>query len=178
MILETERLRLRPFEESDWADYLAYFDDPELWRMLGYRPFTRVEDFRGDFRWRMESPYVSALVLKDSGRLIGHVCAAPLDPPMAEREELRGKNGRSLSFSLHRDFRRQGLMGEALCALLDELFADGRLDFVHGGYFSFNAASSALHRKLGFRPLFRHAAERGGETLEVVETVLFRGDRR
>ena len=178
MNLETKRLLLRPYEAGDWVDYVAYFNDPEMWRMMGYRPFEREEDFRGDFQWRLENPGVTALVLKDEGRLIGHICAGELYPPLLEREELRGKKGVSLSFSLHRAYRRQGLMREALAAILDELFRSGGLDFVSSGYFSFNAASAALHQSLGFRPLFSHHIERNGETIEVIETILSPDDRR
>ncbi len=174
MLIETKRLLLRPYEAGDWADYLDDFNDPEMWRMLGYRPFTCEEDFRGDFQWRLENPGVSALVLKETGHVVGHVCVGELNPPLCEREELRGKRGVSLSFSLHRDWRRQGLMTEALAAVLDELFRSDGIDFVNSGYFSFNEASAALHRKLGFRTLFSHVIERNGETIEVVETVRFR----
>ena len=110
MTLETKRLLLRPYEAGDWVDYVAYFNDPEMWRMMGYRPFEREEDFRGDFQWRLENPGVTALVLKESGHVVGHICAGELYPPLLEREELRGKKGVSLSFSLHRALRRQGLM--------------------------------------------------------------------
>ena len=117
---------------------------------------------------------MTALVLKESGHVVGHICAGELNPPLLEREELRGKRGVSLSFSLHRALRRQGLMREALEALLEELFRSGGIDFVNSGYFSFNEASAALHRSLGFRTLFSHVIERNGETIEVVETVRFR----
>ncbi|MBQ5976560.1 MAG: GNAT family N-acetyltransferase [Oscillospiraceae bacterium] len=174
MTLETKRLLLRPYEAGDWVDYVAYFNDPEMWRMMGYRPFEREEDFRGDFQWRLENPGVTALVLKESGHVVGHICAGELNPPLLEREELREKQGVSLSFSLHRALRRQGLMREALEAMLDELFCSRRVDFVNSGYFSFNEASAGLHRSLGFRPLFSHAIERNGETIEVIETILER----
>ena len=174
MNLETKRLLLRPYEAGDYEDYRDDFNDPEMWRMLGYRPFTCEEDFRGDFEWRLTNPGVTALVLKDSGRVVGHICVGELNPPLLEREELRGKRGVSLSFSLHRNWRRQGLMREALEAVLDELFRSGGRDFVNSGYFSFNEASAALHRSLGFRPAFSHHIERNGEMIEVVETVLFR----
>ena len=176
MILNTERLLLRPFEEDDYEDYRANFNDPELWRMLGYRPFTCEEDFRGDFQWRLEHPNVLALVLKETGRVVGHVCIGGPDPWLLEREELQGKQVRSLSFSLHRDLRRQGLMSEALEALRDELFRTG-VDAVVSGYFTFNEPSAALHKKLGFRPLLRRRIERGGEAIEVVETLLRPEDR-
>ena len=120
---------------------------------------------------------MTALVLKETGRVVGDICVAAPDPAVAEREELRGKRGATMSFSLYRALRRKGLMSEALTAVLDELFRDDKLDFVHSGYFSFNDASAALQRKLGFRELFRQHIERGGETVETVENVLFRENR-
>jgi len=177
MVKETERLLLRPFETGDWEAYIDYFSDPEMWRMLGYRPFSVEEDFRGDFGWRLDNPHVTALVLKETGRVVGHLCAGELNPPLLDREELRGLRGTSLSFSLHRALRRRGLMSEALEALLDELFRDEWLAFVNSGYFSFNEASAALHHRLGFHTLFCHEIERHGETIKVIETILRREDR-
>lgn len=171
MILNTERLLLRPFEPGDYADYKACFSDPELWRMLGYRPFACEEDFRGDFQWRLGDPRVLALVLRKTGRVAGHLFVGGLDPWLLEREELRGKQVCTLSFALHRGLRRQGLMSEALEALTGELFRTGT-EAVVSGYFSFNAPSAALHRKFGFRPLLSHFEERGGERVEVIETIL------
>ncbi len=174
MTLETERLLLRPWEEGDWEAYLDYFDDPELWRMMGYRPFSSEEDFRGEFGWRVGNPCVTALVLKETGLAVGHVCAGAVEAGHLARPELRGQRGCSLSFSLHRARRRQGLMYEALEAVIRELFRSGELDYIGSGYFSFNEASAALHRKLGFRELFRQTIARNGETVETVEMVLYK----
>ena len=169
MILETARLRLRPFEAKDWADYLAYFNDAELLRDLGYRPFVSEEDFRGDFQWRLDNPRVLALVCKASGRVVGHVCVSEPDDWFLERPELQGKRAKGLSFALHRGQRRQGLMREALTAVLDALFDSG-IDAVCSGYFTFNAASAALHRSLGFQELLRRTDDRRGESAETLLT--------
>ncbi len=174
MTLETERLLLRPWEEGDREAYRDYFDDPELWRMLGYRPFTSEEDFRGDFGWRLGNPRATALILKETGRAVGGICVGAVEPGHLARPELRGLRGCSLSFSLHRACRRQGLMYEALQAVIRDLFRSGEIDYIGSGYFSFNEASAALHRKLGFRELFRQTIERHGETIETVETVLYK----
>jgi RimJ/RimL family protein N-acetyltransferase len=44
-VLETERLRLRPFRLSDFDDYAAMCGDPEVARYLGTR-FSREQSWR------------------------------------------------------------------------------------------------------------------------------------
>ena len=43
IVLRTERLTLRPFQDSDVEDALSYRDDPEFARFLPHipQPFTR-----------------------------------------------------------------------------------------------------------------------------------------
>ena len=40
MNLETERLIIRNFRESDVADFVEYRSDPEVCKFQGYEPFT------------------------------------------------------------------------------------------------------------------------------------------
>ena len=40
MNLETERLIIRNFRESDFADFVEYRSDPEVCKFQGYEPFT------------------------------------------------------------------------------------------------------------------------------------------
>lgn len=179
MELLTERLRIRPFAPEDWDAFLDYFSDPELWRMMGYRLDMSEEDLRGDFAWRLENPEkVLAVALRENGRVVGHIVVGEPNPPVLEHPRWGDRRGKSLSFALHRDLRRQGLMKEALRAVIDRLFADDpALEYVNGGWFSFNAASAALHRSLGFVPDFTHRIERNGEEITVVEGFVTRNGK-
>ena len=176
MEFDTPRLHIRPFCEADREAYLSYFDDPELRRMMGYRVDMGAEDLRGDFAWRLENPEkVFALALRGDGRAVGHVVVGDANPPVREHPLWGARRGKSLSFALHRDLRRQGLMKEALAAVIDRLFVDDpKLEYVNGGWFSFNPGSAALHRSLGFVPDFTHRITRNGEDITVVEGFLTR----
>ncbi len=176
MEFDTPRLHIRSFCEADREAYLSYFDDPELRRMMGYAIEMDEAALRDDFAWRLQNPEtVLALALKDSGCVIGHLCVSEASPPVQADPVWGRRNGKSLSFALHRDYRRQGLMKEALKAVIDRLFADNAaLEFVNGGWFSFNAASAALHRSLSFTPEFTHLLERNGERIEAVDGFLTR----
>lgn len=176
MELLTERLRIRPFAPEDWDAFLDYFSDADIWRMMGYRLDMGEEELRGDFAWRLENPEkVLALALRENGRVVGHIVVGEPNPPVLEHPRWGDRRGKSLSFALHRDLRRQGLMKEALAAVLDRLFdGDPALEYVNGGWFSFNPGSAALHRSLGFVPDFTHRITRNGEDITVVEGFLTR----
>ncbi len=178
MELDTARLHLRPFCEADRAAWLDYFDDRELRRMMGYAIEMDEAALREDFAFRLQNPEGAlALCLRDGGRVIGHICVSEASPPVQADPVWGRRRGKSLSFALHRDFRRQGLMKEALRALIDRLFLDDpALEFVNGGWFSFNAASAALHKSLGFTPEFTHLLERNGERIEAIDGFLSRAD--
>ena len=128
MFLETSRLILRKFREEDFADYAVWRGDEEINRLMG-----NSLDVRQTFDWlkdHEERSYV--LVLKETGRVIGDltVCTVPAD--LAALEPLAGKRGVSLSFSISRDFRRRGLMTEALEAVIRRLFEEEGFDYIRG----------------------------------------------
>ena len=173
MFLETSRLILRKFREEDFADYAVWRGDEEINRLMG-----NSLDVRQTFDWlkdHEERSYV--LVLKETGRVIGDltVCTVPAD--LAALEPLAGKRGVSLSFSISRDFRRRGLMTEALEAVIRRLFEEEGFDYIQCGYLDGNDVSAALQAKLGFTHLItqRFSTEHteSGEAVSH-ENVLFR----
>ncbi len=74
-ILETERLRLRQFRESDLDEYAAICADPEVMRYLGGKPFSRIDSWRHMAamlgHWQLRGYGMWALEEKASGRLLG-----------------------------------------------------------------------------------------------------------
>ena len=78
MRLETKRLLLREFRESDWPAVLAYQNDPRYLRYYHWTART-AEDVQAfvqmfvDFQEeRPRNNYQLAVVLKESGQLIGN----------------------------------------------------------------------------------------------------------
>lgn len=177
MFLETERLVLRRFREEDFGDFFEYAADREMSRMMGRDDLTDRDAARTNFDWlkdREERSY--ALVLKENGKVIGNlnVGRVPDFPDEMDSEVLREKRGVSLSFSLSRHYQRRGLMYEALKAVIDELFQTEGVDYIHCGYFDFNAPSAALQKKLGFVRLATGTIHQNGEEIRTVENVLWR----
>lgn len=178
MFLETERLLLRQFQETDFADFCEFAMDSERNRMMANDDISNLEEARGLFNWlayKEERAY--ALVLKESGRVVGDFTVYNKPPDeIKTRPELVGKVGRALSFSLSRPYRRRGLILEAVSAVIDYLFQTEGVDYINSGYLNFNIPSKELHKKLGFTYLTtqRFRREEGGEEFVGIENILWR----
>lgn len=145
--LETERLRLRRIQAGDlaaWAciwqcdavrRYLLEFetapDDSQVWSIMEWA--ERIFKQKSGIRW--------AITQKRQHRMIGS-CGFHLYDAQNRRLEI--------GYELHKDYWRQGLMSEALAAVLRFCFDCLRAHRVEADVSEGNIASAALLRKLGF----------------------------
>lgn len=166
--IDTERLILRPHTPADFEDYFGYIMDGELQRLLG---LNGVED-RGSaletFQWLLDNLEFLAMVSRETGRAIGHICVHPPEEHVARAPEFQGKKGASLTFAIARAEQRKGLMLEALTALIGQRFRAGAVDYLECEYEPSNGASQRLQEKLGFQ---RWGSERLGDK-ELVINIL------
>jgi RimJ/RimL family protein N-acetyltransferase len=147
--IETERLMLRPFRESDLDDLHAMRSQPEVMRYLYGDVCTREEAERM-LAERMSRTTVAGegdrLVLaverRADGRMIGE-----LSLWLRSDEHRQGEIG----FVFHPDAQGQGYAREAASALLDVAFGELGLHRVFGRTDTRNEASAALMRRLGMR---------------------------
>lgn len=153
MCIETERLTIRPHTPADFEDYFGYIMDGELQRMLGLNGVEDRESALETFQWLLDTDHGEflAVVSRETGRVIGHICVQPPVEQVARAPEHQGKKGASLSFAIAKWERRKGLMAEALSALIGQMFRDGTVDYLDCEYPLFNTASRGLQEKLGFR---------------------------
>lgn len=175
MFLETNRLVLRKFQEEDFADFCEFAMDKDMCRMMGRDEMPDTAAARLNFDWlkdKEERGYV--LVYKESGRGIGNLTVGRVPSALAGLPELEGKNGCSLSFSISRHYQRQGLMQEAVTAVIDRLFQEENMDYIHCGHFDFNIPSHALQKKLGFTLLRADHIDIKGEEILCVQNVLWK----
>jgi len=110
MLLETESLLLREFQESDFEAVHKYASDPEVVRYMEFGP-NAEKDTRRFLQMRTlqqnEKPrrfFDFALVLKNDGKLVG-ACGVVISTP--ERIET------SLGYILNKDYWNRGLITEA-----------------------------------------------------------------
>ena len=73
MILETERLILRPWCDYDAPDLYIYASDPDVGPPAGWPPHTSVENSLEIIRTVLSAPETYAVCLKESGKPIGSI---------------------------------------------------------------------------------------------------------
>ena len=73
MVLETNRLLLRPWSEADAEECFRYASDPRVGPSAGWPVHTSVENSRRIIRDVLMVPETYAIVLKESGLPIGSI---------------------------------------------------------------------------------------------------------
>ena len=153
--IETKRLLLRPFRESDAADVLEYLSGPLPHCFAGLHLDT-LEEARAEVVKRGEDPeYCFAIVLKETGRVIGEIDAEPSDylPPMLRSRETPPafQDTFTPSLILNASHQGSGYAYEATCALFDYLFTRKGVRRIYSYVDDYNACSRHLCEKLGMR---------------------------
>ncbi len=175
IFLETARLILRRHRETDFPDFCAYAAEAELCRMTGSEPPAGGDALRRAFNWFLEKERAYAMVLRETGQVMGRITVGDLPPCIRDMPVLAKKRGASLSFALSRDFRRRGLMSEALTALISHLFLAENMDYVNCGYLNFNIPSRLLQEKLGFTYLAANPYPGPDGDITAIDNILWRG---
>ena len=153
MLLETERLILRPWEESDAEDLYRYASDPAVGPIAGWPVHTSVENSREIIRGVLSAPETYAVVLKETGHPAGSIGlmlgkVSNIGIPNTEGE---------IGYWIGVPYWGRGLIPEAVREMLRHGFEDLKLDKVWCGYFDGNERSKRVQEKCGFR--YHHTAE-------------------
>ena len=151
--IETKRLLLRPFRESDAPDVLEYLSGPLPHCFAGLHLDT-LEDARAEVLKRAEdTEYCFAIVLKETGKVIGEIDAEPSDyrPPMLRSRVTPQPPPDTFtpSLILNSSHRGDGYAYEATYALFDYLFTRKDVRRIYSYVDDYNAASRHLCEKLG-----------------------------
>ena len=142
-MMETKRLILRPWMESDAESLYEYAKDPAVGPPAGWPPHTSVENSRQIIRDVLSAQETYAVCLKD-GTPIGSV-GLHLKTDMTDREDEC-----ELGYWIGKPFWGQGLIPEAAGELLRHAFEDLGMRAVWCGYYDGNDKSRRVQEKLGF----------------------------
>ena len=144
-MLETRRLLLRPWQESDAEKLYEYAKDPDVGPPAGWPPHTSVEESQQIIRNVLLVPETYAVCLKD-GTPIGSIgLKLKGQTDMTSREDEC-----ELGYWLGKPFWGQGLIPEAAGALLRHAFKTLNMRAVWCGYYEGNEKSRRVQQKLGF----------------------------
>ena len=149
--LETERLILRAFKESDLADFYEYASVKGVGEMAGWKHHESIEKSAEILERFISEDKTFALVLKENNKVIGSLGVEKygLEDKLTEFD---GYRGREIGFVLSKDYWGRGLMTEAVGAVVNYLFNELDFDFLLCGYYNFNVQSKKVQEKCGFKP--------------------------
>lgn len=147
MNLTTERLILRPWEESDAESLYEYAKDPQVGPIAGWPPHISVEDSRQIIKSVLAVNETYAICKRQDNRAIGSIGLmrgkqSNLDIPEDEGE---------IGYWIGVPFWGQGYVSEAVRELIRHGFEDLKLNRIWCGYFEGNEKSKRVQEKCGFR---------------------------
>jgi [ribosomal protein S5]-alanine N-acetyltransferase len=172
--LQTARLLLRPLRHDDAAALYAIHADPAVMRYWSTPPWTGLDEaqrmIEGDIAAMATGRNIRlGLQRRDDGALVGHCTLFKLEPACRRAE---------VGYALARAAWGQGLMQEALTALLDHGFGALALNRVEADIDPRNAPSGRILERLGFvrEGLMRERWIVAGETSDTAFYGLLRRD--
>ncbi len=171
-IIKTESLKLRRLGLQDAADLFDMRSDPRMHEYTDTRPDRSVEETRKYIqamnRGIDENVWVVwAIEHRPTGRVIGTVCIWNL-----KAEQVSGE----LGYGLHPEYQGQGLMREALLAVIDYGFSTMQLGVLEAYTEERNLKSRGLLKRCGFSEIGL-VEEMGDNTNRLFRMVVYRQHR-
>ncbi len=155
-MIETDRLILRPFREGDAEDVFEYLKEPMV-NCFACMKLNSLEEARKAVLERAEdAEYTFAIVLKDTGKVIGEIDAHP-ESSQPDKAENYAMDTFSPCWMLNLAYQGKGYAFEAAHAFFDYLFHQKGARRIYAFTEDYNLPSQNLCKKLGMRQegLFR-----------------------
>ncbi len=138
-MINTMRLNIRKFLQTDWQDLYEYLSQAEVVKYEPYDPFTKEQAKQEAVR-RSNNPDFWAVCLQDTGKLIGNVYLAKQEFDTWE-----------LGYVFNQSYQNKGYATEAVRALLDEVFINQNAHRVIAMCNPLNTSSWKLLERLNMR---------------------------
>ncbi len=149
--IETERLLLRRWNESDAGDLYKYAGDPDVGPIAGWPAHQSIDESRDVIRNVLNGKEAYAICLKEDGRAIGAI-----ELKLNGHTDLTDRDDEcEMGFWLGKPFWGQGIMPEAVKEMLRHAFEDLEMSKVWIGYYEGNTRSKRVQEKCGFRYQYR-----------------------
>lgn len=145
-VIQTTRLILRPWEETDAENLYKYAKDPLIGPITGWPPHESVEQSLEVIRNVLKGDETYAVCLKEDNKAIG--CISLM---IGEKSNLSvPDNEGELGYWIGVPFWGRGLIPEGLRAVIRHAFLDLGLSRLWCGYFEGNLKSKRCMEKCGF----------------------------
>ena len=153
--METNRLLIRPMQESDQEAFQNGITDEALRTAYGFPKDMDETTSLRIFQRFCEMPGAYTIIEKSAGNMIGFLLDVEPELPDSIAQTLP-ENGRTLAFAVFPPYQRQGYMEETLNAFVSHLFRKHAVTYIHCGHFTDNEPSRYLLQKTGFQVYAKH----------------------
>ena len=148
-MIETERLILRPFNENDTEDVFEYLEQPMV-NCFSCMKVKSLEEAKRAVQERSKNKELYfAIVLKESGKVIGEIDA--MSEATAPDEANAVLDTFSPCWMLNKEYHGKGYAYEAAHAFFDYLFFEKGARRIYAYTEDYNISSQKLCEKLGMR---------------------------
>ena len=146
VIINTERMVLRPWRMSDAEDFFEYASVDGLGQMAGWLPHKSIDESKAIINMFISGK--RALALEHNGKVIGSISIDEYDEE--EFPEFNEVMGGEIGYQLSKDYWGRGLMPEAVNAIIKYLFETVQVSFILCCHFNENEQSKRVQEKCGF----------------------------
>lgn len=148
--IETERLVLKPWTLNDIDDFFEYASVDGVGQMAGWSPHENKEKSLEILKVFIAERRVLAIYHKADEKIVGSLGIELYNEE--KLTEFADYKGREIGYVLAKPYWGQGLMAEAVNAVVKYLFDELDYDFLLCGHYAFNKQSARVQEKCGFVP--------------------------
>ena len=149
VVLETDRLLLREWNEADLADLFEYAKVDGVGQMAGWNPHTSSQESKTILEMFIQGKMTFALELKENHKVIGSLGLETLSLSLGD--EYENLAGREIGYVLSKDYWGKGLMPEAVNSVIQFCFEKENYDYLMCSHSVINSQSKKVIEKSGFR---------------------------
>lgn len=171
-LMQTDRILLRPWRESDAEMLFKYASDPDVGPRAGWPPHQSVEESMEIIRTMFNSDHIWAIELKETGESIEHQEQNDARTDLTESQQWKdegqpigcigyytygesniniGENDAEAGYWIAKPYWNRGICTEALQLLIDYCFSVKGFSTIWSDFFVDNPASGRVMEKCGFR---------------------------
>lgn len=147
-VMETDNILLRHWQESDADVLYALASEPEVGERAGWPPHQSREESLEIIRTVFNNPTTWAIVLKETGEVIGAIGYGPsCDCSLPSRE-----GEPTVGYWVGKPYWGMGICTEALRLMIDHIRRTTNIPSLISGHIIDNPASGRVMEKCGFIP--------------------------
>lgn len=145
--LDTKRILLREWNESDYMDLHDYGINELVGPNAGWKPHKDIEETKTILEMFMKQKTVYAIEYKENRKVIGGIGLHERFPDDSKKHLYQ----REIGFVLNPDYWGKNIMPEAVERLIKYGFEELNLDLIWCGHYEENSNSKRVNEKCGFK---------------------------